>query len=47
MEFTIEYLGDPAYIDVYDPQAHGSSQQRHDAFMGGYLDGFSACNIEI
>lgn len=45
MAFTIQYLGDPAYIDTYDPQAHGSAEQREAAFMGGYNDGFSSCNI--
>jgi predicted metalloprotease len=45
--FTIEYLGDPAFIDEYDPQAHGSSDQRADAFKDGYDDGLIACNIMI
>ena len=45
--FTIEYLGDPAYIDEYDPQAHGSSEQRAKSFKGGYEEGFLACNIMI
>jgi predicted metalloprotease len=47
IEFTIEYLGDPAFIDEYDPQAHGSADQRAEAFLGGYEDGLVACNITI
>ncbi len=47
MEFTIQYLGDPAYIDTYDPQAHGSAEDRVSSFMGGYENGFSACNIIV
>jgi predicted metalloprotease len=47
IDFTIQYLGDPAYIDVYDPQAHGSAEQRAEAFMGGFESGFLSCNIVI
>lgn len=47
IDFTIEYLGDPAYIDEYDPQAHGSSEQRAEAFKSGYEDGLRSCNIVI
>jgi hypothetical protein len=47
MQFTIERLGDPAYIDEYDQQAHGSADQRVSAFMGGYNEGFSGCNLKI
>lgn len=45
VRFTIERLGDPAYIDEYDPQAHGSADQRVGAFMTGYEEGFLGCNI--
>lgn len=47
IDFTIQYLGDPEYIDQYDPQAHGSAEQRADAFLGGYENGFLSCNIMI
>lgn len=47
VDFTIQYLGDPSYIDEYDPQAHGSADQRREAFLTGYEDGFLGCNIVI
>jgi predicted metalloprotease len=45
--FTIQYLGDPDYISDYDPQAHGSADQRKDAILAGYNNGFLACNITV
>lgn len=45
--FAIEMLGDPRYVDEYDEQAHGNGQQRVSAIMGGYEDGFLACNLLI
>lgn len=45
--FAIKMLGDPAYIGEYDEQAHGSGEQRVSAIMGGYNDGFLACNLLI
>lgn len=47
MQFTVERLGDPNYIDEYDQQAHGTGQQRVTAFMNGFQEGFSGCNIKI
>jgi hypothetical protein len=47
VEFTVQYLGDPAYIDEYDQQAHGSADQRVQSFLNGYENGFSDCNIVI
>jgi predicted metalloprotease len=47
MAFTIDRLGDPASINAYDPQAHGSGEQRVEAFMNGYKEGFSGCNIKL
>ncbi len=47
VNFTIEYLGDPDYIDEYDPQAHGSSDQRVQSFLNGYENGFLGCNVVI
>ncbi len=45
--FAIQMLGDPQYIGEYDEQAHGSGEQRVSAIMGGYNDGFLACNLLI
>ena len=47
MAFTVERLGDPRYIDEYDPQAHGTAEQRVQAFLLGYEQGFLGCNISI
>ena len=46
-EFTVEQLGDPRYVGEYDPQAHGTGDQRVQAFLLGYEDGFEGCNISI
>src|SRR3954453_21755354 len=45
--FTIKYLGDPPGVNEYDPQAHGSADQRKAAILGGYNKGFLACNITV
>lgn len=45
--FTLKYLGDPPGISDYDPQAHGSAEQRAAAIKGGWEDGFLACNIQV
>ncbi|MCA9858288.1 MAG: neutral zinc metallopeptidase [Thermomicrobiales bacterium] len=45
--FAIQMLGDPSYIGEYDEQAHGTGEQRVSALMGGYNDGFLACNLLI
>lgn len=45
--FAVQMLGDPAYVGEYDEQAHGNAQQRVSAIMGGYNDGFLACNLLI
>jgi predicted metalloprotease len=45
--FAIQMLGDPQYIGEYDEQAHGNGEQRVSAIMGGYNDGFLACNLLI
>ncbi len=47
MNFTVERLGDPEYVDEYEPQAHGTGPQRVSAFMRGFEEGFSGCNIKI
>lgn len=46
-QFAIQVLGDPQYIGEYDEQAHGNGDQRVSAIMGGYQDGFLACNLLI
>lgn len=45
--FAVQMLGDPKYIGEYDEQAHGNADQRVSAIMGGYNDGFLACNLLI
>ena len=45
--FAIQMLGDPKYIGEYDEQAHGTGEQRVSAIMGGYNEGFLACNLLI
>lgn len=47
VNFAVTKLGDPKYVDEYSQQAHGSGKQRQDAFLGGYYNGFSACNLKI
>jgi predicted metalloprotease len=47
IQFTLQYLGDPPGVDPYNPQAHGTAEQRANAIMGGYNDGFLACNISV
>lgn len=47
VEFTIQYLGDPDYVDEYDPQAHGTADQRVQSFLNGYENGFLGCNVVI
>jgi predicted metalloprotease len=47
VDFTMNTLGDPGFIDEYDPQAHGNGQQRAQAVLLGYSDGFLGCNIVI
>jgi uncharacterized protein len=47
IDFTVNTLGDPAFIDEYDPQAHGTGAQRSQSILLGYSDGFLGCNIVI
>ena len=47
VQFTIQYLGDPAYVSEYDPQAHGMADQRVQSILNGYENGFLGCNISI
>lgn len=47
VQFTLTTLGDPSFIPEHDPQAHGNGQQRAQALLLGYQDGFLGCNIVI
>ena len=47
VDFTVNTLGDPAFIGENDPQAHGNGAQRSQAILLGYSDGFLGCNIVI
>jgi thiol-disulfide isomerase/thioredoxin len=47
MQFTAEYLGDPAHINEHDPQAHGTADQRVQSFLNGYENGFLGCNVLV
>lgn len=47
VQFTIQYLGDPQYSAEYDPQAHGSADQRAQSFLNGYENGFLGCNVSV
>lgn len=47
VDFTVNTLGDPGFIDEYDAQAHGSGAQRSQSILLGYSDGFLGCNIVI
>lgn len=47
VQFALEVLGDPAQVGPYDPQAHGTGEQRARAIMNGYDEGFLACNVSI
>jgi predicted metalloprotease len=47
INFTIQSLGDPRSISEYDPQAHGSADQRAQSFLNGYDNGFLGCNVSV
>jgi len=47
VQFALEVLGDPQQVGPYDPQAHGTGEQRARAIMNGYEDGFLGCNVSI
>lgn len=44
VDFAVEFLGDPPTIETYDPRAHGTGEQRANAIMLGYKNGFLGCN---
>lgn len=39
--------GDPEGTAADDPEAHGTSEQRRDAFRSGYDDGLEGCDLEL
>lgn len=43
--FIFSTLGDSAQIDPLDPQAHGTGEQRLDAFTDGYDGGITGCAV--
>jgi predicted metalloprotease len=45
--FTIDRLGDPRFIDAYDPQAHGTADERAQSFLTGFENGFLGCNVTL
>lgn len=45
VDFTVEKLGDPSYVSTYDPQAHGTADQRVQWILNGYENGFLGCNV--
>lgn len=45
VQFTIDYLGDPQGASEYDPQAHGTADERVQSILTGFEDGFTGCNI--
>ncbi len=45
--FIHERLGDPSGVGPFDPQAHGSADDRVDYFTDGYEDGFLGCNVQM
>ena len=47
VQLALELLGDPTGIGELDPQAHGTGEQRAQAIIGGYEQGFLACNLTI
>lgn len=46
-DLIVDMLGDPSFVDRYDPQAHGTADERSQAFLSGYEDGFLGCNITM
>lgn len=46
VSFMYERLGDPDGVGPFDPQAHGTGEQRQDKYTDGYDGGFTGCEIE-
>lgn len=47
VSLSLDIGGDVPGTSVYDDYAHGSGQQRADAFLAGYYDGFAGCNFAL
>ncbi|HEY7034945.1 MAG TPA: neutral zinc metallopeptidase [Thermomicrobiales bacterium] len=47
VDLALQMLGDPNGVGELDPQAHGSGEERAQAIMNGYQNGFLACNVKI
>jgi predicted metalloprotease len=45
--FITEISGDPPGTAWNDPRAHGSSEERIDAFLEGYGGGITACDLDL
>jgi predicted metalloprotease len=45
--YMTEISGDPPGTAWNDPRAHGSSDQRVDAFLKGYSGGIAACGLDL
>jgi predicted metalloprotease len=45
--YMTEISGDPPGTAWDDPRAHGSSEDRVDAFLGGYSGGLPACDLDL
>jgi predicted metalloprotease len=45
--YMTEISGDPPGTSWNDPRAHGSSDQRIDAFLEGYSGGLTACDLDL
>ena len=43
--FIYDVLGDPEGVGPFDPQAHGSGEQRYDKYTDGYDGGFVGCDL--
>lgn len=47
VSLSLEVGGDLPGTSIYDVYAHGSGQQRADAFLAGYYDGFAGCDFAL
>jgi predicted metalloprotease len=45
--YMTEISGDPPGTSWNDPRAHGTGDERIDAFLNGYSGGLGACNLDL
>lgn len=45
--YMTEISGDPPGTAWNDPRAHGTGDERIDAFMQGYMDGLAGCELDL